>query len=65
MVDETNLQLELAEALGYGTKNDYQTLHQDIKALRETVQTSKFQADWERLHTALLEFKGRLVQPTK
>ena len=65
LADETNKHLELAEALGYGTKNDYQPLYQGIRALKETVHTDKFRTEWEKLHTFLLEFKDRLVHPAK
>jgi hypothetical protein len=65
LADETNKQLELAEALGYGTKDDYQTLYQGIKALKETVHTNKFQTEWDKLYKSLREFKDRLVHPAK
>lgn len=63
LADETNQHLELAEAFGYGTKDDYQTLYQGIKAIKETVHTNKFRTEWEKLHKFLLEFKNRLVHP--
>jgi hypothetical protein len=65
LADETNKHLELAEALGYGTKDDYPTLYQGIKALKETVHTNNFQTEWDKLHKSLLEFKDRLVHPAK
>lgn len=65
MIDEASLQLKLAEALDYGTEVDYQTFYRDLKALKVTVQTSKFQADLEKLHKSLQEFKGRPFHPTK
>lgn len=44
---------------------DYKTLYQGIKALKETVHTNKFKDEWDKLLKALREFKERLVHPAK
>ncbi len=65
LADETSDQLKLAEALGYGGKDDYKPLYQGVQALKDTVHTNKFRGEWDKLHKALREFKERLVHPAK
>ncbi len=65
LVDETNKQLELAEALGYGKKDDYQILYQGIKTLKGAVHTDKFRTEWDKLNTSLRDLKEKLVHPSK
>ena len=65
LADQANEQLKLAEALGYGSKDDYPALYQGVKALKTTLHTSKFRAEWDKLQEALKAFKKKLTPPAK
>ncbi|MGZ4999234.1 MAG: YfdX family protein [Methylomonas sp.] len=59
LVDKAEKQIELAEALGYGEKKDFESLNEGITALRETLHTNKFKESWEKVKTALGQLKAK------
>lgn len=42
LVDDANRQIKVAQALGYGTKDDYQVLCDSIDMLKKSVGTAGF-----------------------
>ncbi len=65
LADKAQNQLKLAEALGYGEKKDYEVLYEGIQALRDTLHTDKFAAEWEKVKTALTQLKEKVIHPLK
>ncbi|MEC4750387.1 YfdX family protein [Methylomicrobium sp. Wu6] len=65
LADNTEYQLKLAEALGYGDKKDYATLYQGIQALRDTLHTDsdKFKETWEQVKGAIGSLKEKIIHP--
>jgi hypothetical protein len=65
LADKSENQLELAEALGYGEKKDYEVLYEGIQALRDTLHTDKFKAEWDKVKSAISHLKEKIVHPGK
>lgn len=58
--DAAKDQLELAQLLGYGNKDDYKTLFKEIDAIHKTLFSEKSAAAWQKVKDELAQFKDRL-----
>ncbi|MDD5577855.1 MAG: YfdX family protein [Methylobacter sp.] len=58
--DAAKDQLELAQLLGYGKKDDYKLLYQEIDALHQALFSEKSAAAWQKVKDELAQFKDRL-----
>lgn len=65
LADKAENQLKLAEALGYGEKKDYQILYEGVQALRDTLHTDKFKAEWDKVKGAISQLKEKVLHPAK
>lgn len=65
LADKAENQLKLAEALGYGEKKDYEVLYEGIQALRDTLHTNKFKAEWDKVKGAINQLKEKVIHPAK
>jgi YfdX protein len=53
LIDAAKDKLELGELLGYGDKDDYKTLYQQIDAIRKTLFSEKSKATWQKIKNNL------------
>lgn len=58
--DAAKSQLERAQLLGYGNKDDYKTLYQAIGGIHKVLFTEQSVAAWQKAKGELAKFKGRL-----
>ena len=58
--DAAKDQLELAQLLGYGNKDDYKPLYKEIDAIHTTLFSEKSAATWQKVKDELGQFKDRL-----
>jgi len=58
--DAAKSQLERAQLLGYGNKDDYKILYQEIDAIHKTLFSEKSASAWQRVKDELAQFKDRL-----
>jgi hypothetical protein len=58
--DAAKAQLERAQLLGYGNKDDYKILYQEIDAIHKTLFSEKSASAWQRVKDDLGQFKDRL-----
>lgn len=65
LADHAEIHLKVAEALGYGEKQDYEELYQGIQALRETLHTDKFKTEWDKVKTTIGQLKERVMHSVK
>jgi hypothetical protein len=63
--DAAKLQLERAQLLGYGNKDDYKTLYQEIDAIHKTLFSEHSAAVWQKVKNDLGQFKDRLKALTE
>jgi len=63
--DAAKNQLERAELLGYGNKDDYKTLYQEIDAIHKTLFSEHSAAVWKQVKYDLGQFKDRLKALTE
>ena len=61
LFSDTKIQLEMAEALGYGTKKDYKTFYKQLKEIEKKTEGGKFGKGFtEKLKKALKDFKEKI-----
>jgi hypothetical protein len=65
LADHAENELKLAEALGYGEKNDYKVLYEGIQGLRDTLHTNKFKAAWEEVKGSIRKLKEKVIHPAQ
>jgi len=53
-------QLERAQLLGYGNKDDYKTLYESIDGIDKALFTEKSVSAWQKVKDEFAQFKGRL-----
>jgi len=53
--------IKVAEALGYGTKDDYEDLYDSMDALEEAIGESGFKSEWSRVKKSLGSFKNKVI----
>jgi len=63
--DAAKIQLERAQLLGYGNKDDYKTLYQEIDAIHKTLFSEQSAAVWQKVKDDLGQFKDRLKALTE
>ena len=63
--DAAKNQLERAQLLGYGNKDDYKTLYQEIDAIHKTLFSEQSAAVWQKVKDDLGQFKDRLKALTE
>ncbi len=61
LFSDTKIQLEMAEALGYGTKKDYKTFYKQLKEIEKKTEGGKFGKGFtEKLKNSLKKFKEKI-----
>ncbi len=55
--------IKVAEALGYGTKDNYEALYNSIDALTEAIRNASIKNEWIEIKKALSVFKNKIVHP--
>lgn len=63
LVIETNQDINVAEALGYGTKKDFEPLYKEMDALKKSIGTAGFEGEWQKIKNALSTFKNKIIHP--
>jgi hypothetical protein len=63
LVMETNQDINVAEALGYGTKKDFEPLYQEMDALKKSIGTAGYEGEWQKIKNALSTFKNKIIHP--
>ena len=63
LIKEATNNIEVAEALGYGTEDDYKILYDSIDALKKAIGTSGFSGEWSKVKKYLSTFKNKIVHP--
>ena len=58
--DAAKDQLELAQLLGYGGKDDYKVLYKEIDAIHKVLFTEKSASAWQKVKDEFAQFKDRL-----
>jgi len=53
--------IKVAEALGYGTKDDYEDLYDSMDALKKAIGTSGFKGEWSKVKKSLGSFKNKVM----
>ena len=60
---KTNQDINVAEALGYGTKKDFEPLYKEMDTLKKSIGTAGFESEWQKIKNALSTFKNELIHP--
>ncbi|MFK5947736.1 MAG: YfdX family protein [Methylococcales bacterium] len=55
--------IKVAEALGYGTKDNYEVLYNSIDALTEAIRNASIKNEWIEIKKSLSVFKNKIVHP--
>jgi hypothetical protein len=63
LVIETNQDINVAEALGYGTKKDFEPLYKEMDTLKKSIGTAGFEGEWQKIKNALSTFKNKILHP--
>jgi hypothetical protein len=63
LVKEAEQHVKVAQALGYGTKNDYEPLYHGIDALKKAVRKSRIKGEWEEIKKSISTFKNKIIHP--
>ncbi|HFD12592.1 MAG TPA: YfdX family protein [Crenotrichaceae bacterium] len=63
LANEAKQEIEVAETLGYGSKDDFEVLYDGVNALKKTIGRSGFKGEWHKLKKSLSNFKNRIVHP--
>jgi YfdX protein len=63
LVKDAEQDIKVAEALGYGSEDDYEDLYDGIKALKEAIGTSGFKGEWAKIKKSMSSFKNKIVHP--
>ncbi len=59
-IDASKDQLDRAQLLGYGTKDDYKTLYSAIDGIHKVIFTEKSASAWQKVKDEIAQFKDRL-----
>jgi hypothetical protein len=62
--DKAKDQLELAQLLGYGNKDEYKSLYKEIDDIQKTLFSEKSAAAWQTMKGKLAEFKNEINELT-
>ena len=63
LVNETNQDINIAEALGYGTKQDYEPLYKGMETLKKSIGTTGFASEWQKMKNVLTKLKNNIFHP--
>ncbi len=63
LVNETNQDINIAEALGYGTKQDYEPLYKGMETLKKSIGTTGFASEWQKIKNVLTKLKNNIFHP--
>jgi len=63
LVNEAKQDINIAQALGYGVKDDYSGLYEGIDALKKAIGESGFKGEWLKLKKSLSSLKSKIVHP--
>ncbi|MDD4915777.1 MAG: YfdX family protein [Methylococcales bacterium] len=63
LVAGANYDINVAEALGYGTKKDFALLYDGMDALDKAIGSSGFEGEWQKIKNELSALKNRIVHP--
>ncbi len=63
LVNEARQNIKVAQALGYGTKDDYDDLYDDIDTLKKAIGTYGFKGEWSKVKKSLSAFKNKIIHP--
>jgi hypothetical protein len=63
LVKEANHDINVAEALGYGTKKDFEPLYKQIETLKKSIGTAGFAGEWQKIKDSLTAFKNKILHP--
>jgi len=64
LVGEATQHIQIAEALGYGTEDDFKGLEQSIDALNTAIRNEKIRDEWNGIKKSLSKFKNKIVHPS-
>ncbi len=63
LVNDANQDINVAEALGYGTKKDFELLYDEMDALKKSIGAAGFEGEWQKIKNALSSFKNKIIHP--
>ena len=61
LLEEATRHIQIAEALGYGTEDDFKTLNQSIDALKTAIRNEKIRDEWDEIKKSLSNLKNKIV----
>ncbi len=64
LLGEAEQHIQIAEALGYGTEDDFKELGQSIDALNTAIRNEKIRDEWNGIKKSLSKFKNKIVHPS-
>ncbi len=63
LINEAEHDIKVAQALGYGNKDDFADLYDGIDALKKAIGESGFKGEWHKLKKSLSKLKNKIVHP--
>lgn len=63
LVNDANQNIKVAQALGYGTKEDYEIFYDSMDALKKSIGTEGFKGAWSKAKETMSSFKNKIVHP--
>lgn len=65
LTDAAKQQLQLAQALGYGDKENYEILYDGLDGIKDVVHSEESAATWSKIKQSLKDFKNKIIHPKK
>ena len=65
LVKTATQHVKVAEALGYGTKKDYEALHSSIEELYGAIRKAEIRYEWAGIKKSISAFKNKIVHPNR
>ncbi len=63
LINSAEQDIKIAQALGYGTKDNYALLYEGIDALKKDIGLSGYKGEWLKLKKTLSNLKNKIVHP--
>lgn len=63
LIDDAEHQIKVAEALGYGTEDDYEGFYDSIDELKKAIGTGGFKEAWSKIKRPMSAFHNKIVHP--
>jgi len=63
LVKNAEQNIKVAQALGYGTKDDYEVLYDSIDALKVAIRKASIKGEWAKIKKSISAFKNKIVHP--